>query len=54
MQLLYTLWSLVQAALRTLDRQSDHHDQMEAEQYLATSQSIAELEVRERNWAHSH
>lgn len=54
MQFLYSIWSLVQAALRTLDRQSDHQDQMDAEQYLANSQSTAELEFRERNWSHSH
>lgn len=54
MQFLYSVWSLLQAAMRTLDRQSDHQDQMDAEQYLANSQSTAELEFRERNWSHSH
>ena len=54
MQFLYSIWSLARAALRTLDRQSDLQDQIDAEQYLANSQSIAELEFRERNWSHSH
>lgn len=54
MQFIYAIWSVVQAALRTLDRQSDHRDQVDAEQYLANSQSIAELEFRERNWSYSH
>ena len=54
MHSIYSIWLLVRSAARALGRGSDRMDQIDAELYLAGSNSIAELELRERDWLLSH
>jgi len=54
MHSIYSIWLLIRSAARALGRGSDRMDQIDAELYLAGSNSIAELELRERDWLLSH
>jgi hypothetical protein len=54
MHTLYSIWLLVRSSVRAFARGSDRMDQIDAETYLEGSQSIAELELRERDWLMSH
>lgn len=47
---IYFLWAALQSAYQAFDRKSDQQEQRAVESYLCGSQSVAELESRERQW----
>jgi hypothetical protein len=51
---LFFLWSAVRSACEALNISSDRQDQRAVEAYLSQSQSVSELEYRERQWLRSH
>ena len=51
---LFFLWSAVRSACEVLNINADRDDRRAVEAYLSQSQSVSELEYRERHWMHSH
>lgn len=54
MNSLFFLWLAVSTACRRWSRRSDEQEQQAVEAYLSQSQSINDLEYRERQWMRSH
>lgn len=50
MNTLYFLWATAHSAYLALGRNADRQEQHAVEAYLSRSQSVAELEYRERQW----
>ena len=50
----FAIWLSLRSFIRAISSSSDLLDQRQTEAYLDNVQSTAELEFRERNWAHSH
>lgn len=53
MNTLFFLWSAIRCLGRSLGRLSDEQEQQAVEAYLSQSQSINDLECRERQWMRS-
>ena len=51
---IFFLWSAVRSACEALNLNADRDDQRAVEAYLSQSQSVSELEYRERQWMRSH
>jgi hypothetical protein len=51
---LFFLWFAAQSAYQAYSQKSDLNDQRAVEAYLGQSQSISDLEYRERQWMRAH
>lgn len=54
MNQLYFLWSALRSLHTAYGHHADGQEQRAVEAYLAGSQSVAELEHRERQWLRAH